>query len=99
MKGALIGLFLGGILLVLQLYKNVININKESIDVHVHDTYFILSYKSVIIFLLLYLGTFFILGGLIGFHFKSKMFLVSTITILLIDVYYFIKFYKAIKKN
>jgi len=59
MKGALIALFIGIVLLVLLYFKMDIFRGKGTIDIHLHDTYFILSYTTVTIFILLFLGTFF----------------------------------------
>lgn len=94
MKGALIGLFIGIVLLVLQFYKNVLNIDKETIDVHIRDTYFVLSFTTVMIFLFLFLGTFFSVGGLIGSHFRSNVFWVLAVLFLLVDTYYIMNFFK-----
>ncbi len=95
MKAALISLFFGFVLLVLLFLKMDVYKSKGTIDVHLHDTYFVLSYASVMVFVLLFLGTFFSVGGIIGTYFKSKLFWILCVLCLSIDTYYFMKFYKA----
>jgi|GEM_PF-1591956 len=95
MKGALISLSVGVVLLVIIYFKLSVYRGKGSFDIHFHDTYFVLSYFSVIVFSLLLLGTFFSIGGVIGTHFKSKLFWILTILFLSIDTYYVVAFYKA----
>lgn len=95
MKGALIALFIGLALLVLLYFRTTIYSSKGTIDIHLHDTYFVLSNASVIIFILLFLGTFLSVGGIIGSFFKSKLFWVLAVLFLSIDTYYIVTFYKA----
>src|SRR5215208_1610272 len=95
MKGALVALFIGIVLLVLLCFKMDIYRSKETIDIHLHDTYFVLSYSSVAVFVLLFLGTFFSVGGIIGSRFKGKLFWVLVVLFLSIDTYYIVTFYKA----
>ena len=92
MKGALVGLFVGIVLLILLYFKIDVYRSKGTIDIHLHDTYFVLSYSSVAIFILLFLGTFFSIGGMIGSIFKSKLFWILTILVLSIDAYYISSF-------
>lgn len=91
LKGALIALFVA-ILFLLFLFLNL-DINKgiSSIDIHihVHDTYFIFSYSYLIFLLVLFLGTFFCVGGLVGSRFKSKLFWALFLLFTLTDIYFF----------
>ena len=85
MKGAIIALIVGFILLIISYVRIDIYRSKGTIDVHLHDTYFVLSYTSVVVFLFLFLGTFFSVGGVIDTHFKGKLFWALAIIFLLID--------------
>jgi hypothetical protein len=98
MKGAFIALIIGIVLLVLLYLKVEMRSSNGTIDIHLHDTYFVLSHTSVFIFLLLFLGTFFALGGVIGSHFRSKVFWVLVVLSLSIDTYYVVSFYKALNE-
>lgn len=99
MKGALIGLFIALALLVLLYFRMNVYSSKGTIDVHVHDTYFVLSYASVIVFVLLFVGTFLAVGGMIGSFFRSKLFWVLTVLFLSIDVYCIITIYKSFNEQ
>jgi branched-subunit amino acid ABC-type transport system permease component len=75
MKGALISLVIGIVLLLLIYFRlDVYYRTRSGIDIYFHDTYFIVSYASVVSFVLLILGLFFSAGGIIGTRFKSKLF-------------------------
>ena len=67
----------------------------SSIDIHVHDTYFVINRPHVLLLLLLYLGTFFLLGGTIGTKLKNKVFLILFLVFLAADVYLFWNVYSA----
>ncbi len=95
MKGALIALLIGLTLLVAVYFKLRIYKSNASFDIHLHDTYFVLSYAMAAVFTLLILGTFFSIGGVIGTHFKSKLFWTLTVIFLSVDTYYTAMFYKA----
>jgi phosphoglycerol transferase MdoB-like AlkP superfamily enzyme len=95
MKGAVVALFIGFALLVVLYFKINVNSSKATVDIYLHDTFFVLSYASVILFILLFLGTFFSIGGVIGSLFKSRLFWILTILFLSVDIYYFVMFYKA----
>ena len=94
MKGALIALFIGLALLFILYSRLDIYGTKGTIDIHLHDTYFVLSYASVIVFILLFLGTLFSVGGAIATYFKSKLFCLLLVLFLSIDTYYIVTFYK-----
>jgi len=95
MKGALIALFLGIALLVMIYFKLVVYRSKTSFDIHFHDTYFVLDYASAIVLAIILLGTFFSIGGIIGTHFKSKLFWILTVLFISINTYYVVSFNKA----
>jgi heme/copper-type cytochrome/quinol oxidase subunit 1 len=66
MKTALIFLASGFLFLLLLLSVVSITFRKPNIDIHVHDTYFIISIKTVIIFIILFLVLLFFIGLAIG---------------------------------
>lgn len=92
MKGALIGLFLGIALLALIYFKLAVYRSKTSFDIYFHDTYFVINNTFAVVFALIFLGTFFSIGGIIGMHFRSKLFLLLTVLFLAIDIYYVVSF-------
>jgi hypothetical protein len=99
MKGALIGLFIGLTLLVFLYFKLAPYRSSTSFDIHVHDTYFVLDYLSATGFALIFLGTFFAIGGIIYTHFKSKLFWLLTVLFLSIDTFCAASFFKAFNNN
>jgi hypothetical protein len=96
MEGAFIGLFIGLALLLLLYFKMKIYNRKGTIDIHLYDTYFVLSYAAAIVFALLFLGTFFSVGGLMASVFKSRLFWTLTLLFLSIDVYYIVSIYRRV---
>ncbi|NTS43830.1 hypothetical protein HRG84_23310 [Flavisolibacter sp. BT320] len=97
MKGACIGAGIGTILLFFLYTRLSIYRSKGTIDIHLHDTYFVLGYTAVILFVVLFLGTFFFLGGLLGARFKSRLFWVLAVVFLAIDTYYLVDVYKLVQ--
>lgn len=91
MKGALIALSIGIVLLIF-LFSETASYSSGTIDMHLHDTYFVLSYAAVIGFVILFLGTCFSIGGIFGSHAKSKLYLVLLALFLSVDIYYIVKF-------
>jgi hypothetical protein len=98
MKGALIGLFLGMATLVLLYYGSEIKIMDKSIDVHIADTYLVLSYLFAFGFVVVYLGLFFAIGGLIGTGFRRISYWLLFLLFAGIVVFYFFIFFN-IKVN
>lgn len=96
MKGAFIALFIGLALLVLLYSKLKIDKSEGTIDIHLYDTYYVVSYAVAITFALLFLATCFSVGGLIASVFKSRIFWILTVLLLSIDAYYIVSFYKRI---
>ena|SRR4028119_1969449 len=95
MKSALVSLLIGmGMLLTLYSYWEIYR-TRSTFEVHFHDTYYVLSHGSLIVFVLLFLGTFFSMGGLVGTRFKSKLFGILTLISISVGAYYVVSFYKA----
>lgn len=99
MKGALIALLIGISLLLFLYLKLDIYRGKTSFDIHLHDTYFQVDYVSAIVLVLISLGTFFSIGGVIGTHLRNKSFWILMVLFLSIDTYFVVKFYKAYKET
>lgn len=95
MKGALIGLLIGVLLLALLYTIADSHIGKGTIDIQFYDTYFVLSYSALIIFLILFLGTFFSIGGVAGSHLKSKPFWLLLAVFILCNTYFSIKLFNT----
>jgi len=88
MKGAVIALLIALALLILLCFTSKVYSTSGTLDFQLHDTTFVLSYSTVIIFILLFLGTFFSIGGIIGTHFKNTLFWVLLIVFFSIDIYF-----------
>jgi hypothetical protein len=97
MKGALTSLLLAIALLMLLYWKSDVFLTAKTIDIHLHDTYYIVSYKHLAAALFLFLGTFFSLGGLIRTRARSRLFLVLTILFVAVDAYCLIEMAKAFR--
>ena len=95
MKGALIALLIGTGLLVLIEWNADVRFFTTSVDVHVHDTYFVLDYIFFFLSLLVYLGIFFSVGGLISTGFRGKIYWLLLALFLLAATYYFIDFFNV----
>jgi hypothetical protein len=87
MKSALVFLVIGIVLLAVLLSTLHIWRGASTIDIHVHDTMYVLPYTIFIFFILLILGTFFFLGGAIGTGFKNKYYLIPLFLFVLMDTY------------
>ena len=96
MKAALISLTIGIILVLIFVSQTYIRVNKSAIDIYVHDTYFVISYFSFIFLIILFLGTFFSIGGAIGTVFKNKYFTFPLLICILLDSFYIMKYIKLI---
>ncbi|RYZ30911.1 MAG: hypothetical protein EOO10_01065 [Chitinophagaceae bacterium] len=95
MKGALLALLIGIGILTLFALKADVRFFQASVDVHVHDTYFVLDYTFLILSLLVYLGLFFSVGGLVSTGFKGRIYWLLFVVFLLTAAYYFIDFFNV----
>ncbi|HVG41676.1 MAG TPA: hypothetical protein VM888_08695 [Chitinophagaceae bacterium] len=91
MRGALIALLIGILLLTLCYLSITSWFRATTVDIHIHDTYYIITYRFLIIFIILFLGTLFSLGGSISTAFRHKYFLIFLFAFTAADIYFIIK--------
>jgi cytochrome c oxidase subunit 1 len=87
MKTALIFLALAILLLVLFWWRFDVWFSDSTIDIHVHDTYYVIARWHAVLVTILFLGTFSSFGGVIGTRFRNKFFLIAVTIFLLADAY------------
>lgn len=76
MKTAVVFLTIGIILLTIVSFKTNAKFAASTVDIHVHDTVFVVPYFYISILSLLFLGTLFSIGGVIGTKFRGKIFII-----------------------
>ena len=91
MKGAWIALLIGILLLALCYMSITSWFRATTIDFHIHDTYYIITYRFLMIFIILFLGTLFSLGGAVGTAFRHRYFLITLLVFAAADIYFSIK--------
>jgi len=89
MKTALTFLLISILVLLFLWSKTDIFFSKSTVDVHVHDTYFVIDKLQFILFIVLIPGTLSTLGGVIETRFRSKAFLLVLLIFLAADAYVF----------
>jgi heme/copper-type cytochrome/quinol oxidase subunit 1 len=89
MKTALAFLLISILVLLFLWSKTDIFFGRSTVDIHVHDTYFVIDRLQFILFIVLILGTLSSLGGVIGTRFRSKVFLIAFLSFLAADAYVF----------
>ncbi|MDB5196690.1 MAG: hypothetical protein JWP88_1061 [Flaviaesturariibacter sp.] len=75
MKAAFIFLFIAVLLLAFVFWRSSFWFRSNTIDIHVHDTYYVVAYSHFILLLFLIVGTAFSLGGAVGTRFRHLIFL------------------------
>jgi hypothetical protein len=96
MKTALIFLVVAILILVLLWSRVDIWFSESTIDIHVHDTYFVIARWHFILLIILILGTISSLGGVIGTRLRNKPFLISFLIFLAIDAYLYLSFFRSL---
>jgi len=91
MKTAFAFLFAGIILLIFLYSKGAIFFTGSTIDIHLHDTYYIIAYFHLIVLVVLFLGTLFAIGGILGTLLRNKYFIWMTFIFFLVDVFFIVQ--------
>jgi heme/copper-type cytochrome/quinol oxidase subunit 1 len=97
MKVAVGFLLVGMIVLGLLLCQSAVRLAQTTIDLHVHDTYFVISYVVFVPLVLLALLALFALGGVIGTRCKNRYFLVTFLIALALNGWLYWHFFSSIK--
>ena len=87
MKTALIFLVVAILILILLWFRTDVWFTNSSVDIHFHDTYFVTTRFSFVLFVILFLGTLSSLGGVIGTRFGNRAFAILVLIFLLADAY------------
>jgi hypothetical protein len=77
MKVAVGFLLVGIMLLILMLLKADVRFRDGTVDLHLHDTYFVIHPLHFVVVVLLFSLTLFAIGGVIGTGLKNKAFLLT----------------------
>lgn len=97
MKVALLFFLTGICLLLLFFFKSKPWFSSSTVDIHLYDTYFVISYFSFAGFIVFLLGTFFSIGGIIGTHFHNKHFIFLALAFIAVDFFAILHYYKMFK--
>ena len=65
MKSALIFLFVGFLMLIVITYLLEVDLKVNGVDIHIHDSYYVVSYSYIVVFSILFIATCFSLGGIL----------------------------------
>ena len=91
MRSALISLVLIVALITYYIVKYNVNIWGSTLDIHVHDTYYVVAHFQFM--LLSIIATFFFLGGATGTKFRNRYFLYPLLLLIAFDLYWIIMFF------
>lgn len=86
MKTALTFLFVGLLALGILLAKLLVRFDRQTIDLHWGDTYYVISLPGFLLIMVLLLATLFAAGGVAGTRLQNKRFLILFVLLLAADV-------------
>ena len=96
MKTAIIFLLAGIAVLAFFYVKTPVTFNQSTVDIYVHDTYFIITNLIFFTAIFMSLGTLFSIGGVLGTGCRNRFFLILFIVLLLADILLIWKFYNML---
>ena len=99
MKGAIICLALGLCIFLVLFGREHIFSGKDTIDIHLHDTFYVIAKWHFYLFLFLFLSTISFIGGVIETRFKNKGFLIGMLILLAIDIYLIISIVRSFNET
>lgn len=89
MKGAVIGIITGVLSLLLLFPLSIIQLKDGTVDIHLLDTYYAITYPIALLYMVVIPGCFFSLGGLMESHFRDRRFWLSLLLCLVVGVMLF----------
>ena len=89
MKGAVIGIITGVLGLLLLFPLSIIQLQDGTVDIHLLDSYYVITYPIALLYLAVILGGFFSLGGLMESRFRDRRFWLSLLLCLVVGVMLF----------
>lgn len=89
MKGAVIGIITGVLGLLLLILLSIIQLKDGTVDIHLQDAYYVITYPIALLYLAAILGSFFSFGGLLQTRFRDKRFWLALLLCLVVGVMLF----------
>jgi heme/copper-type cytochrome/quinol oxidase subunit 1 len=87
MRTGLLFAILGLLLLVLLLSRGGMQLTASTVDIHLFDTYFVMTYFHFVLLFMMVLGSFFSIGAVVGTRFRNAYFLGMLLLFVLADTF------------